>query len=264
MAAKLCTWHINCATSDERDGAVIAYFLLGLALLVGAVLIGRWFISSDPKLVIKVSGRVLLGMALLAGAYMAMAGRITWAVALIAVLSGIGLIVKTWARTAQVAATPHSGPATGQTSDIETQYLRLSLDHYSGVTTGEVLKGKYAGRTIDSLSIQELSDLLSACRNEDSESAQVLEAYLNRVYPDWWPRFGPKNGGAADNHQAGPQGESMSLSEAYDVLGLKPGCSPNDIKEAHRRLMVAMHPDRGGSTYLASKLNQAKDRLLNP
>jgi DnaJ-domain-containing protein 1 len=59
-----------------------------------------------------------------------------------------------------------------------------------------------------------------------------------------------------------PPGAGMGMREAYAVLGLAPGASREDIKQAHRQLMKHAHPDRGGSTHRAARLNEAKDLLL--
>jgi hypothetical protein len=54
----------------------------------------------------------------------------------------------------------------------------------------------------------------------------------------------------------------LSADEALDLLGLTHGASAAAIRAAHRRLMQLVHPDRGGTTYLAARINEAKDILL--
>jgi DnaJ-class molecular chaperone len=85
-----------------------------------------------------------------------------------------------------------------------------------------------------------------------------LQAYLDRVYGDDWQQ---QAGDQARQQTASPSGE-MSRDEALQVLGLSDGASEDEIVEAHRRLMQKLHPDRGGSSYLAAVINQAKDTLL--
>jgi len=82
------------------------------------------------------------------------------------------------------------------------------------------------------------------------------------VWDRWLGRFFRQRG-------AGPAGEpprktagGMSREEAYDILGLKPGAGEVEIQAAYRRLMAAAHPDKGGSDWIAARLNQARDVLL--
>ncbi|QQP92355.1 DnaJ domain-containing protein [Skermanella sp. TT6] len=139
----------------------------------------------------------------------------------------------------------------------------MRLDHDSGRMGGEVLRGRFQGRMLDDLGLEELLDLLRECRDADSQSAAILEAYLDRTREEDWragaPGAGEHGGGSAGSRGTGG---AMTREEAYEVLGLQPGASEGEIKDAHRRLMLKMHPDQGGSTYLAAKINQAKDLLL--
>ena len=126
----------------------------------------------------------------------------------------------------------------------------MSLNHRTGEVDGEVLMGRFAGRRLGSLTVEELLSLLRECESNDPQSAQLLEAFIDRVAPDW----------RAKGAEAGPG--PMTEEEALDILGLEPGASDEDVREAHRRLMREHHPDRGGSNWFASRINQAKEVLL--
>jgi hypothetical protein len=152
------------------------------------------------------------------------------------------------------------GPTPGKATDIETRTLRMRLDHDTGALEGTVLDGPFRGRTLTELSRDDLLALLRDCRADDPESAPLLESYLDRVHGADWRTgdSGARSQSAASGSNRGP----MTREEAYQILGLNPGAKPDEIHEAHRRLMLKIHPDQGGSTYLAAQINQAKDLLL--
>jgi hypothetical protein len=138
----------------------------------------------------------------------------------------------------------------------------MELDHDSGDMEGRCLKGRFAGRTLSSLSKDELFQLLEELRGSDEQGVLLLEAYLDHVEPDWRGREGERAGGTEKTHRH-PGGTSrMSKEEAYELLGLKPGAGEEEIRAAHRKLMMKVHPDQGGSDYLAARINEAKDVLL--
>jgi DnaJ-domain-containing protein 1 len=129
----------------------------------------------------------------------------------------------------------------------------MALDHDSGEMQGTVREGRFAGRALAELELEELLALLGECRAQDTQSAAVLEAYLDRHHGNAWRE---RNGVA---RQAGG---GMTVKEACEILGVDESADANEIISAHRRLMQKIHPDRGGSHYLATKINQAKDLLL--
>ena len=250
---------------------MLPYLILGVALVAGFVLAGRWFVSADPKAIIKVMKWALFGVIGAAALFFVLTGRLAWALAALPALipwfvraRTAHRMFKTFSRMSQAAGGGAAGG--GRTSDVETRFLRMSLDHDTGDMTGEVREGALTGRRVETLAVEELVDLLRTCWVEDQQSAHVLEAYLDRAHPDW--REQAKEGSdderaaAGADTRSGAQGSSMSRAEALDVLGLKEGASAADIKEAHRRLIAGLHPDHGGSTYLAAKINRARDVLL--
>lgn len=144
-------------------------------------------------------------------------------------------------------------------SGIRTLWLDMSLDHQTGNMDGEILQGVFAGKQLSSLDMAQLLTLATACQ-QDADSLHLLEAYLDRMHPHW--REDPAAAGAANAHQAAGHESAMNEALALEILGLQPGASAEDITLAHRRLMQKLHPDRGGSDYLAQRINAARDFLL--
>jgi len=144
-------------------------------------------------------------------------------------------------------------------SSIRTRFLEMRLDHASGTMDGRVLEGPFADRTLRDLRLDELLRMLELYREADAQSASVLEAYLDRERgTDWRARDPGPGAGRASAGVGGP----MNEAEALAILGLDPGADALAIRDAHRRLMQRLHPDRGGSGYLAAKINEAKQVLL--
>lgn len=237
----------------------MAWFALGIALLLGFSMIGRWFTVADPRQLARALRILLVGIAGIGVLYLALSGRLAIATALI---GGLLPLILRWQALGRLFRNAR-GPSPGQQSRVETRFLRMSLDHDTGVIAGTVLEGRHRGRTLHELSRAELLDLLRQCRVEDPESATLLESYLDRTAGDWREAEG---GGAGEERGEGagaaPARAAMTPEEAYRVLGLEPGAGEAEIRRAHRELMKKLHPDRGGSTWLAAKINEAKDLLL--
>jgi hypothetical protein len=142
-----------------------------------------------------------------------------------------------------------------QSSTIRTAYLLMELDHDSGNMDGEVLQGQFAGQKLAQLELDQLLELHNECQS-DTDSLQVLEAYLDRTRDEWRDQ--------AKGSQAPPAQEESAMTRqlALEILGLEEGASDEEIIKAHRSMMQRLHPDRGGSDYLAKKINTAKDFLL--
>jgi hypothetical protein len=231
----------------------MGYFLGGLVLLGLLVLLGYLFASTDPRTLVRLV-RYAVGYGLIGiGGVMTLSGR--WGLGLPLVAGGISAI--SVGRIGPIDLGGRSRTA-GTGSTVRTRYLLLRLDHDSGALSGDILSGAFADRKLDDLGE---SDLL-ALRLEiadDGESLALVEAYLDRRIPGW--RENVENDAAAGSRGATDSGP-MTDQQAYEILGLSSGASKAEIRSAHRRLMKKVHPDQGGSTFLAAKINGAKDRLL--
>jgi len=144
----------------------------------------------------------------------------------------------------------------GQTSRVRSQFLDMSLDHDSGGLEGQIVAGPYAGHSLAEFDLPQLTAMIPGF---DAESVSLLESYLDRRFPAW--RQDAQGNTAGGQSRPAASGK-MTDEEAYQILGLQPGAGRADIGRAHRALMKKLHPDQGGSTYLAARVNEAKDTLL--
>lgn len=188
-------------------------------------------------------------------------------------MRNIGLLAQLWSwRRSRTDNGGGARPRGAGVSSISTPWLAMELTHRTGVMDGEVLKGSYQGVRLSALTLNDLLVLASECL-ADEDSLRLLEAYLDRSHPDWREHASgsdhngqgqPGDDGARRDGSAGPSAatQSMTRSLALEILGLDAGASREEIVAAHRRLMQKMHPDRGGSDYLAQRINEARDYLL--
>ncbi|MFJ5369625.1 DnaJ domain-containing protein [Bosea sp. CER48] len=233
--------------------------LYGLAILILVWWLAKLFAGTNPKVLARlmktVGGVASLGVAGL----LMVRGRMDMAI----FLGGIGAWLLGWSATGpggiRFPWADRSGPTPGATSKVGSTLLEMELDHDSGAMAGSVRAGAFAGRALDSLSMAELSALMRECLARDPDGSRLLEAYLDRRSPGW--REDAQRDG--DARQGGAPGAgAMTQQEAYEILGLQPGASEEAVREAHRALMKRIHPDAGGTSGLAARVNQAKDVLV--
>lgn len=227
-----------------------------LLVVAGLLLATAWLVNAPPARVIKVLkyGAVfsvfgLIGFLVAAGKVVAAIGALIFLAPMIARAVGAIRVLR--------SATQRSGD---RTSTVRTTHLEMVLDHSTGRLNGVVQTGPFAGRSLDDLSEESLKELATEIK-DDAQSITVLTTYLDRRFgPDWRIRFGRT--GSEDPAGTKHFSSEMSEAEAWLLLGLEPGASQEAIRSAHRTLMKRVHPDAGGDSALAARLNEAKDLLL--
>jgi hypothetical protein len=232
--------------------------LAGLAIAILLWWLLNSFGRSSPGQVVRF-GKMVGGVAALGVAgLLALRGRLDMA----ALAGGAGAWLLGWS-----AVPPGWLPArwSGSRSDAAASRLRspmieIALDGRTGTVSGVVLAGEFAGRALETLAPAELLRLREVCLACDVEGARLVEAYLDRGSPGWGEHA---EGDAHRSRRPDLQRGTMTEQEAYEILGLQPGAGPDLVRAAHRALIKKLHPDQGGSTYLASRVNQAKDFLLH-
>ncbi|MCA0030808.1 DnaJ domain-containing protein [Mesorhizobium sp. B263B2A] len=228
-------------------GAIIVL----VALLLVLLMVATAFLRADPARLAsstRTLGPILL--ALVGGAVL-LVGR-----------SGIGGIILFAAigwYGATRAGRPNAKPTPGKRSTVRTAALEMELDHNSGGLEGLVLAGRHDGKMLGAMGLSELQHLYRELSG-DPESRQLLETYLDGRFPVWRKNI-ETNGGEGLGVAPGPG--AMTKEEAYKVLGLEAGAAAADVRKAHRRLMQRLHPDIGGTSFLAARINEAKDVLLS-
>jgi hypothetical protein len=209
------------------------------------------FAKADPKYLIKVlrpAGGIL---ALAAAAFLFIRGELQIAIPL--GLTGLGMLG--WGPFASTGWFQRTQKTPGQASRVKAPFIEMELDHDTGAMRGTIMAGQHQGASLDSL---ETSTLLGLLPEFDADSRALLAAYLDRREPAW--RDHAQEGATAG---AGPgRSGKMTEEEAYQILGLAPGAGEQDISRAHRSLMKKLHPDQGGSNYLAARINEAKEILF--
>lgn len=243
--------------------------LLDLALLlagIGALAGFAWLLRTPPPVIAAQFRRALVVLAVLLLLFLAATGRLPWLLALVGALVAAAvrllpllhyapLAQRLW-RQVRPQSASSGGPTGAERSTVESSFIRLWLDHATGEIDGEVLAGTFKGHRLSKLQRDELMHLYRDCRGSDPDSAALLQSYLDRVYGETW-QSAP---GSETGTRPGPT--PMTADEARQILGLGAGASRAEVMAAHRRLIHKLHPDRGGSDYLAAKINEARAVLL--
>lgn len=224
---------------------------------IATVTILWWLLSNlthvSPATITKVGRKIGGFLALAIAALVGLRGRIDIAF----LLGSLGLWLLGWNSLGLSSFGRASQRTSGSISRVRSTLLEMELDHDTGKMDGSVMAGALAGQRLTSLDEASLRLLMSECQASDPDGARLLEVYLDRRFPHW--RNARKE--QTQSEETARSG-AMTEEEAYQVLGLQLSAGPDAIRQAHRSLMKKLHPDHGGSTYLAARVNQAKEILL--
>jgi hypothetical protein len=229
--------------------------LLALFLILSAI---KQFGRLSPADAARLFRRGRTAVGILGVLLLALRGQFGLAGALASVLLGLAAKghVHPFASAFRAAG---FGPKAARVSAARSATIEMRLDLDTGAISGSVLAGPYQGRALASLDRPECLRLLEICERDDPEGARLLETYLDRRFSGWREA----DEGQTQARRSARGSGAMTRDEAYEVLGLAKGASAEEIIRAHRALMKKLHPDHGGSTALAARVNQAKDVLLD-
>lgn len=268
------------------------WLLVGIALFVGVGFFIRWMTEAEPKDIRKIGMIVVIallvifaGWMLLTGKLAVMAGALAAAVPFLIRVLKLGFLLPLLRkifglsrRTAPPGGFGQQGGGAGKKSEIRTDYLYMLLDLETGQMQGSVHSGAYAGADLDSLGLDDLRLLYVQCCGAVDQSQAVLEAYFDRR-PDcagWqaWPKTNKGDNGtyagggdhteneSGQNNNGNSAAGDMTADAARKILDVASDATREEINRAYKQQIKTVHPDHGGSDYLASRLNAARSLLL--
>jgi len=238
--------------------------------LLGAAIVGLFviylyalYLRGDTPQIVRIVRYGVGGTIMLLAGLLGIAGRI--GIASLLGMAGAALLFRGRLGPLDLTST---GPSPGSTSRVRSRFFEMQLDHDDGSIEGRIVSGDFAGHDLWDLDQAETGELLSEVSG-DTDSLALLEAWLDANRSGWRDYFGREGEAGTGGGQAGSGGggggeasRPMDARQAREILGVSADAGAAEIKAAHRRLLKAVHPDHGGSDFLAARINEAKDFLL--
>ena len=233
---------------------MLPQFLIFVAVMVVLLYGSKFFANANPAKLANL-GKKAGGFAAIAGAVLlVLRGRLEMAAA----VGGFGLYLLGFLANHKWADMFRSVGGSPKTSSVRSAMIEMELDHETGSMRGSVLAGAFAGNGLSDMTRPQCEQLYAECARDDPEGARLLEAYLERRFPGWRPEGAEEGDGKAGARSGG----GMTGDEAFEVLGLAKTASREEIAAAHRNLMKKLHPDHGGTSNLAARVNEAREVLM--
>ena len=229
---------------------------LGLVACFGLWWLGRNGGRLGPRLTPRLIRRAGAWSAIAVAALLLLRGQL--GPALVLGLGGVWLLEgpeTLGARLKRLVSSARRSPRRHRTGRID-----FVLQEDGSVGDGILRGGPLGGRRLESLGLADLLAVLTVCRGQDRAAVVPLEAYLDRRHAGW--RVDAEGDGHPRPGRPAQPGV-MTQDEAYQILGLERGATPEAVRTAHRTLMKRAHPDQGGSAEGAARVNAARDRLTN-
>ena len=234
------------------------WFVLAGAVALIVLYLGSLFLQGEIRQLVRTLRWIVGGVLVIGAALVGVRGQMLLASFMAA--GGLGVLMRGRLGPIDFGA-GMSSP--NNVSTVSSAYLDMKLEHENGSVSGTVRAGHFSGRELADLTAEECWALYDEL-GDDPDSLALFKSWLDANRKGWRDYFASEFGAETSEEETESQsGAGVSgLEEAYEVLGLKPGAGPEAIKAAHRTLMKKVHPDTGGSAFLAAKINQAKDLLL--